>query len=61
VPTLVVQGDHDPYGVPPAGPNRQVVTVAGDHALRKDLAALRAAVGGWLVTVLPGLRDTTLR
>jgi predicted alpha/beta-hydrolase family hydrolase len=48
VPTLVVQGERDPYGLPPPGPRRQVVLVAGDHGLRGDLAALAAAVGTWL-------------
>src|SRR6188768_2097452 len=27
VPTLVVQGENDPFGMPPAGPNRRVVPV----------------------------------
>jgi predicted alpha/beta-hydrolase family hydrolase len=53
VPVLVVQGERDPYGTPPAAHGRTVVTVAGDHALRKDLAAVTAAVRGWLPTVLP--------
>ena len=48
VPTLVVQGEGDRFGIPPAGPNRQVVRVAGDHALKKDLPAVAAAVRDWL-------------
>jgi uncharacterized protein len=48
LPTLVVQGDSDPFGMPPPGPNREVLTVAGDHGLKKDLDAVRAAVLGWL-------------
>src|SRR5215831_6336779 len=28
VPTLVVQGERDPFGLPPPGPNRKVVTIA---------------------------------
>jgi uncharacterized protein len=48
VPTLVVQGDRDPFGMPPPGPNREVVQVAGDHGLKKDLAAVTAAVEAWL-------------
>jgi uncharacterized protein len=47
LPTLIVQGDRDPFGLPPAGPNRTVVTVPGDHALR-NAAAVRAAVADWL-------------
>jgi uncharacterized protein len=52
VPTLVVQGASDPFGMPAAGPARKVVTVPGNHALTGDLEALAAAVGGWLGDVL---------
>jgi predicted alpha/beta-hydrolase family hydrolase len=48
VPTLVVQGASDPFGMPPEGNGRTVVQVAGDHSLRSDVAAVRAAVGAWL-------------
>jgi uncharacterized protein len=48
LPTLVVQGTSDPFGMPPPGPNREVVQVEGDHGLKKDLDALREAVEGWL-------------
>jgi uncharacterized protein len=48
VPTLVVQGASDRFGMPPAAPNRMVVEVAGDHSLRTDLAAVGAAVTSWL-------------
>ena len=51
VPTLVVQGSRDRFGMPPAAMNRTVVDVAGDHALRTDLAAVGAAVGGWLAAL----------
>jgi predicted alpha/beta-hydrolase family hydrolase len=51
VPTLVVQGERDPFGLPPPGPNRSVVTVAGTHSLRSS-ATVAAAVGEWLPTVL---------
>jgi predicted alpha/beta-hydrolase family hydrolase len=56
VPTLVVQGDADPFGMPTAGPNRTVVTIAGNHSLRTDLAAVGAAVGDWLAGLLSGAR-----
>jgi uncharacterized protein len=52
VPTLVVQGASDPFGMPPAGPNRRVVTVPGNHSLTGDLDAVAAAAGGWLAEVL---------
>jgi uncharacterized protein len=48
VPVLVVQGTRDPFGLPPAGPGRTVVAVAGDHGLKTDLAAVGAAVSTWL-------------
>jgi uncharacterized protein len=43
VPTLVVQGERDPFGIPPGGPNRTVVLVPGTHSLRST-AAIGAAV-----------------
>ncbi len=52
VPVLVVQGASDPFGVPPRGPSRTVVTVAGNHSLRSDRDAIRTAVRGWLSEVL---------
>jgi len=48
VPTLVVQGERDPFGMPPAGPAREVVHVRGDHGLKADLEAVNAAVRSWL-------------
>jgi hypothetical protein len=48
VPTLVVQGDRDPFGMPPAGATREVVVVRGDHGLKAGLAELEAAVSAWL-------------
>ena len=53
VPTLVVQGESDRFGVPPAAPGRTVVVVRGDHSLRSDPDALGAAVRGWLAEVVP--------
>jgi uncharacterized protein len=52
VPTLVVQGASDPFGMPPAGARREVVTVPGNHSLTGDLETLRAAVGRFLAEVL---------
>jgi uncharacterized protein len=52
VPTLVVQGERDPFGMPPAGPERGVVTVPGNHSLTADLDAVGAAVKDWLARVL---------
>jgi predicted alpha/beta-hydrolase family hydrolase len=53
VPTLVVQGENDPFGVPPESERRTVVLVRGDHSLRGDPAAVGAAVRAWLARVLP--------
>jgi uncharacterized protein len=55
VPVLVVQGDRDPYGTPPPGESREVVSVPGDHGLKKDPDAVSAAVGAWL-TAVPAAR-----
>jgi uncharacterized protein len=48
VPTLVVQGARDPFGIPPPAANRTVVQVPGNHSLRTDLPAVAAAVRDWL-------------
>ena len=52
VPTLVVQGSSDQFGIPPEGPNRTVSLVPGNHGLRKDSEAVGAAVGAWLANAL---------
>jgi predicted alpha/beta-hydrolase family hydrolase len=52
VPTLVVQGERDRFGMPPPGPSREVAKVAGDHGLKADLDAVAAAVGEWLSGVV---------
>jgi uncharacterized protein len=52
VPTLVVQGARDRFGVPPPGARREVVTVAGDHSLRTDLDAVAGAARDWLARLL---------
>ena len=48
VPTLVVQGVRDPFGVPPPGAHRDVVEVQSDHSLRSDLDTVAGAVRAWL-------------
>ncbi len=52
VPALVVQGLSDPFGMPPDGPDRAVVKVRGNHSLKGDLDAVRAAVRAWLPAVV---------
>jgi uncharacterized protein len=51
VPTLVVQGERDPFGMPPPRPGRTVVQVPGDHGLKTGLDGLRDAVREWLPRV----------
>jgi predicted alpha/beta-hydrolase family hydrolase len=52
VPVLVVQGERDPFGMPPEGLNRTVAQVPGDHSLRTDLDAVADAVRPWLAHVV---------
>lgn len=52
VPVLIVQGVNDPFGMPEAAVGRTVVQVAGDHGLKSDLAAVRAAIAAWLPALL---------
>lgn len=59
VPVLVVQGERDPFGMPPAGAQRTVVQVPGDHSLRKDLDAVAAAVREWLREIVGRTATTT--
>jgi uncharacterized protein len=54
VPTLVVQGDRDPYGLPPPAPGREVVVLRGDHSLRTALPDVTATVRDWLDRLLGG-------
>jgi uncharacterized protein len=48
LPVLVVQGERDRFGIPPATPRRTVVQVRGDHSLRTDLDSVASAVQAWL-------------
>jgi len=51
VPVLVVQGESDPFGMPPGAAGREVVTVPGNHSLKAGLEGVAAALREWL----PGL------
>ena len=59
VPVLVVQGERDPFGMPPEGPGRTVVQVRGDHALKADLAGVTQAVRAWLRSIASSSSPTT--
>jgi uncharacterized protein len=50
VPTLVVQGERDPFGMPPSAPNRIVVPIPGTHSLR-SAASVEEAVSAWLLSI----------
>lgn len=52
VPVLVVQGERDPYGMPPAAQGRTVVPVRGDHGLKPDQGRIAEVAGGWLAALL---------
>lgn len=47
LPVLVVQGENDPFGMPPSGPKRRVIVVPGNHALRSP-TAIEGAIAEWL-------------
>jgi predicted alpha/beta-hydrolase family hydrolase len=49
LPTLVVNGDRDPFGVPPAGSGVRVEVRPGErHDLRRDPVGTAEVVLGWL-------------
>ena len=50
VPTLVVNGDRDPFGVPPADGIDLRVIPGATHDLRAGLPAVAQAVTGWLAS-----------
>lgn len=54
VPALVVQGERDPFGIPPPGRNREVVTIPGTHSLRSS-SAVAAVVAEWLDALMSRL------
>lgn len=52
VPVLVVQGDRDPFGMPPAADGRRIVVVPGDHSLRSAAEPIRLAVAAFLTSLV---------
>ena len=52
VPVLAVSGERDRFGIPDPTPTREVVVLAGDHALRAR-GPVAAAVGPWLEALFP--------
>lgn len=57
VPTLVVQGARDPFGIPQADGPVHLVVVEGDHSLKKEHPVIRSAIATWLPTVLGGVAE----
>jgi predicted alpha/beta-hydrolase family hydrolase len=54
-PTLVLNGERDPFGIPEGGDGIRVVVLPGEtHALSKDPAAIGGVVKGWLREILAG-------
>jgi predicted alpha/beta-hydrolase family hydrolase len=55
VPVLVVQGDRDPFGLPPEAPGRERLVIAGaDHSLRRELPRVAEAVVAFVQRVSGG-------
>jgi len=52
VPVLIIQGERDPFGMPPVAPGRTVVAVPGDHSLKAGVDGVAPAVAAWLPSVL---------
>ena len=48
VPVLIVQGENDPFGMPPEAEQRRVVKLRGNHRLASDVNGLRDAVKAFL-------------
>ena len=48
LPVLVIQGEGDRFGMPPAAKTREVVKVRGNHGLKSDPEAIADAVARWL-------------
>ena len=52
VPTLVVQGENDPFGRPTSAHHREIVLFPGDHSLKRDAQGISRTVEEWLDRIL---------
>lgn len=53
VPVLVVQGDRDPFGLPPEDARRRTVVIpGGDHSLGRDVSGVAEAVRAFVTAVI---------
>lgn len=54
-PVLVIQGDRDPFGMPPAAAGRELVIIPGaDHGLKKGKDAITFAVREFVTSRVAG-------
>ena len=51
-PVLVVQGERDPFGMPPPAPGRLVAVVPGNHSFTPRAEGVADAVAAWLPRIL---------
>jgi predicted alpha/beta-hydrolase family hydrolase len=52
VPTLIVQGERDPFGIPEPAHHQELVMSPGTHSLSADPDGITRAVADWLQRVL---------
>ncbi|MGH3803547.1 MAG: alpha/beta hydrolase family protein, partial [Pseudonocardiaceae bacterium] len=52
-PTLVIQGEADPFGRPGLTAGRELVLLRGNHSLKADLEGVRNWVHDWLSQIVP--------
>ena len=48
VPVLIVQGESDPFGMPPEAPGREVVRLRGNHGLSRTAPGCAPPSRAWL-------------
>ena len=51
VPALVIQGQADPFGMPPEAPGRHVAVVPGTHSFTRPLTGVVEAARDWLAAI----------
>jgi predicted alpha/beta-hydrolase family hydrolase len=52
VPTLIVQGERDPFGIPQPAHHQELVLAPGTHSLSAEPDGITRAVADWLERVL---------
>jgi uncharacterized protein len=51
VPTLVIQGESDPFGMPKVAKHQTLATFPGTHSLKTGLEPIRETIQTWLTSV----------